>query len=299
MPKNNDIEILEPMYCESKFGRVGKLEIVEQLSNIKVTIIDAPTVEQIRHMVPAFMLNSWTETPKFDGFTNEEIDRCIKELFAGEILPTGMETIGITWCVEGLDLVDVTHLIRHRMFSFSAQCSDRDLRDLTVLAKPSILYHNNFGHRYDHIVELQHELYQDMMDSGEICTFDARTVLPISKSHFYNVRCCIKDLITFVNQRSDEQIQTQVDNIVALKLWLSVIKLYPFLKPAFNPRQKSAYYVKQCKAGKTTIFPPNKNNDVFDWPESQFFHEKHRDEFHQGFVYKEIRDELLAQIDAI
>jgi thymidylate synthase (FAD) len=298
MPRNNDIEITEPMYCTKKFLRAGSLNFKNQLNAIKVTIIDAPTVPQLRHLLPAFMLNSWTESPKFDGFTDEEIQKCFKELFAGEILPTGMETIGITWCVEGLDLVDVTHLIRHRMFSFSAQCSDRDLRDLDVMVKPSIA-NSEFMQRYTDIVYAQHQLYMDMMDSGDICTFDARTVLPISKSHFYNVRCCIKDLIAFVNQRADEQIQTQVDNIVALKLWLEVLKLYPFLKTAFNPRQQSAYYIKQCKAGKTTIFPPNANNDVFLWPSNQFFHGKHRDEFIGGHVYLNIRDELLAQIDAI
>ena len=300
MPHNNMLENNhEPMYCQTRFGEAGEINFVNQLEAIKVTIIDAPTVEQFKKTISVFMMNSWSEQPKFDGFSDEQIFECIRQLFAGEILPTGMEIIGITWCVEGLDLVDVTHLIRHRAFSFSAQCSDRDLRNLTVLVKPSIMTNYDLYQRYKRLVHNQVLLYKEMMDNELACTFDARTVMPISKSHFYNVRCCIKDLITFCNQRADEQIQTQVDNLVALKLWLEVLKLYPFLKGVFDPRQKSNYYIKQCIAGKTTIFPPNERNDLFEYANSQFFHSKHRDEFPGGNVYKSIRDSILAEIDAI
>lgn len=298
MPKVDKNTATEPMYCKTKFGEVGSIEFIEQLSNIKVTIVDAPTIAQMRHLLSVFMLNSWNESPKFNGFTDEEINTCIKQLFAGEILPTGMETIGITWCVENLDLIDVTHLIRHRSFSFSAQCSDRDLRDLTVAVKPSIL-HSKFASRYIDLVNKQHQLYVDMMDSGEVCTFDARTVLPISKTHFYNVRCCIKDLITYCIQRGDEQIQPQADNIVAMKLWLEVLRLYPFLKGVVDFTKPAAYYVKQCKAGKTTIFPPNETNDQFDWSPEQFFHAKHRDEFYGGEEYLKLKEDLLNQMAII
>jgi thymidylate synthase (FAD) len=300
MPKNNYLTNQhEPLYTERKFGKQPNVTFVDQFDAIKVTIVDAPTVEQMRKLLPVFMYNSWQEQPKFDGFTDEEIDTCIAELFAGSILPTGMETIGITFCVEGLDLVDVTHLIRHRAFSFSAQCSDRDLRNLTALVKPSIYENDGFFERYAKIVLDSVQLYADMMDSGEINTFDARTILPICKSHFYNVRGCIKDIIAFCNQRCDEQIQPQSDNIVAIKLWLEISKLYPFLKDTVNLRQQAKYYVNQCKNGKTTIFPPNKANDVFDWPESQFFHKKHRDEFNGGEVYLKLRDKLLSELDKL
>lgn len=289
----------EPLYTERKFGKEPKVTAINQFDAIKVTIIDAPTVDQMRKLLPAFMYNSWQEKPKFDGFSEAEIDRCIKELFAGSILPNGMETIGITFCVEGLDLVDVTHLIRHRAFTFSAQCSDRDLRDLTALVKPSIIENDEFLDRYLDIVNKSVQLYADMMDSGEINTFDARTILPICKSHFYNVRGCIKDIIAFCNQRCDEQIQPQSDNIVAIKLWLEISKLYPFLKDVVDLRQQAKYYIKQCISGKTTIFPPNKLNDVFEWCDTQFFHDKHRDKFNGGEAYLNLKAKLLDELDRL
>ena len=286
----------EPLYTQRKFGKEPNVKCVNQFDAIKVTIVDAPTVEQLRKLLPVFMYNSWQEKPKFDGFTDEEVNTCIKELFSGKILPNGMETIGITFCVEGLDLVDVTHLIRHRAFTFSAQCSDRDLRDLTALVKPSIMANDEFLDRYIDIVNQSVQLYADMMDSGEVNTFDARTILPICKSHFYSVRGCIKDIIAFCNQRCDEQIQPQSDNIIAMKLWLEIAKLYPFLKDVVDLRQQAKYYINQCIAGKTTIFPPNEVNDAFEWCETQFFHDKHRDEFNGGDEYLRVKTKILDEL---
>ena len=299
MPQNDMLSPQEEMVYKDKFTLPGSINFVNQLEAIKVTIIDAPTIEQFRKAISVFMLNSWSEQPQFDGFTDGQITTCIRQLFNGEILPTGQEIIGITWCVEGLDLVDVTHLIRHRSFSFSAQCSDRDLRDLTVLVKPSIMANEGLFDWYKRLITQQHSMYKHMMDYELANVLDARAVLPISKSHFYNVRCCIRDLIAYCNQRSDEQIQPQTDNIVALKLWLEVVRLYPFLKGVFDPKQKSKYYIDQCIAGKTTLFPPNENNDVFEYSSEQFFHSKHRDEFPGGDVYIAIRDAIISEIEAI
>lgn len=294
MPKVIKSVAKEPMYSSPKIGEPATVDFVDQFDAIKVTIINAPSPSEVVSTLATFMLNSWNEKPKFGNeFSIEEINKCIKELFSGTILPNGLETIGITFCIEGLDMVDVTHLIRHRMFTFSGQCSDRDLRNLTALVKPSIASHNKFYQRYQNIVEMSVELYADMMDSGQINTFDARTILPVCKSHFYNCRACIKDIIAYVNQRCDEQIQPQSDNIIAIKLWLELVKLYPFLKDVVNLDQKSTYYINQCKAGKTTIFPPNEKNDVFEWSADMFFHTKHRDEFLGGERYLNLKKELL------
>lgn len=297
MPKIASNTAKEQLYTIRKFGHRPTAYFIDQFDAIKITIIDAPDIDKMRTTLARFMLNSWSEYPR-DIFNKDEMDKCIKELFDGSILPNGQEIVGITFRVEGLDMVDVTHLIRHRAFTFSAQCSDRDLRSLEVLVKPSIAESEFFQRYIDHI-NASVKLYADMMDSGQINTFDARTVLPVCKSHFYNVRGCIKDIIAFCNQRCDEQIQPQSDNIIAIKLWLEIVKLYPFLKGVVNLDQLSSYYIKQCKAGKTTIFPPNKKNDVFDWSIEQFFHSKHRDEFLGGDRYRKLKDELLSELEQV
>jgi hypothetical protein len=299
MPKVLMIDNLQPLHTTPKFDKPYRVEFVEQLNNIDVKIFSAPTIEQFRHTIAVFMMNTWNDKLKYEGFDENEIDKTIHELFAGNILPTGMETISICWGVSGLDLIDTTHLIRHRLFSFSAQChGDRDMRHDRVVVKPSILANDELNVRYKAICRDAMDLYCDM-DSGLVHGLDARTIMPRCFEHFYMVRCCIKDLIAYCQMRGDEQIQTTADNVVAMKLWLEVLKIYPFLKGLVDFRKPDAFYIKQCKEGKTNIFPPNEKNDKFDWCEDQFYHKIGRDEFPGGEVYLKLREELLAQIDSI
>lgn len=298
MPANKDIKPIERMYCEQKWGKEGSLNIREQLSNIKVTIIDAPPIERVMKTLPIFLLNGWEPSPKFD-FSDAEVAACVEQLFTGETIPNAMETFRVSFVVQGIDLNDVTHLIRHRSFTFSAQCSDRDLRDLDLHVKASILAVPEFAERFTEIAKLTQTLYKDMMDSGKVSVFDCRTILPVNKTHFYVVHGCIKDIISYVKQRADEQIQPQSDNIVALRLWLELCKLYPFLKPLIDFTKQDAFFQKVARAGKTIIFPPNEKNDTFDWSPDQFFHDKHRDKFEGSDVYIALRDEIYAELAAI
>jgi hypothetical protein len=208
-----------------------------------------------------------------------------------------METINIVWYVNGLDMIDTTHLIRHRMFSFAAQVhGDRDMRDDRVMVKPGIIANAEYFERYKTIVSMAHSLYVDMLDSGLVHGLDARTIMPRNFEHFYQVRCNIKDLISYCQMRADEQIQTTADNIVALRLWLEIVKRYPFLRGLVDFNKPDAFYVRQSQKGKRNIFPPNAKNDLFDWSEEQFYHPIGRDEFPGGETYLKLREELLAQI---
>lgn len=287
------------LHTKPKFHQEYSTDFVEQLNAIEVKIFDAPTIPQIRKMVSVFMMNTWNDRIQYD-FDEADIDLTIKELFAGNILPTGMELPGICWSVSGMDMIDTTHLIRHRLFSFSAQAhGDRDMRDDRAMVKPGIMANDKFYKRYMNIVDDAKDLYVDMMDSGLVHGLDARTIMPRCFEHFYMVKCCIKDLIGYCKMRGDEQIQTTVDNVIAMKLWLEILKLYPFLNGLVDFRAQDAFYIKQCKEGKTNIFPPNTKNDCFDWSSDQFFHPIGREEFPGGDVYLELRAKLLKEIDAI
>ena len=302
MPKKHKSEIknLQPMHTKLKFGQKPQpIEFVNQLSNIDVQIVHAPTVAEFRKTISVFLLNTWNDKIQWD-FPEDQIDQTIDELFRYELLPTAMETINITWSVNGMDMIDTTHLIRHRLFSFAAQVhGDRDMRDDRVMMKPGIIVHEEFANRYREITTMARDLYVDMLDSGLVHGLDARTIMPRNFEHFYMVRCTIKDLIGYCIMRGDEQIQTTVDNIIAMKLWLEVLKIYPFLAGLVDFRKPDAFYQRQSAKGKTNIFPPNAKNDNFDWCEEQFYHPIGREEFPGGHIYETIRKNLLAQIDAI
>tara|TARA_R100001594_G_scaffold111675_2_gene146462 strand:- start:1357 stop:2262 length:906 start_codon:yes stop_codon:yes gene_type:complete len=288
------------MHAKKRFGEGYKItEFVEQLGAIDVQIVHAPTVKQFRETISTFLGNTWNDKIQ-TSFEEHDIDTIIDEVFAGELLPTAMETINITWSVNGMDMVDTTHLIRHRLFSFAAQVhGDRDIRTDRVVAKASILNNPKYSSRYKELCTNAMDLYVEMMDSGEVHGLDARTVLPRCFEHFYFVRCTIKDLIGYCRMRGDEQIQTTVDNVIAMKLWLEVVRRYPFLKKFVDFTLPDDFYVKQCKKGKTNIFPPNEKNDLFDWCEEQFYHPIGRDEYLGGEIYLAMRQHLLEQLDAI
>jgi len=298
MKKNDNEHTCEPLHTVRKFNRKYDLDAKNQLHKLKVKLIQPPTVEQFREVIAVFMKNTWKDKLQYT-FDEKSIDETIIDLFRGNILPTGMETINITWSVEGLDMIDTTHLIRHRLFSFSAQThADRDMRDDIIVLKPGIVENPSLMARYLKICDDAKQLYCEMMDSGDINCLDARTIMPRCFEHFYIVRSTLKDIIAFCIMRADEQIQTQSDNIIALKLWLAVLQQYPFLGGLIDFRKPDAFYIKQSKMGKTNIFPPNEKNDMFDWSPKQFFHDKHRDEFAGGLQYIALRDALLKQIDA-
>lgn len=297
MPKQDKIDNLQKDYTIRKFGKKpGPIEFKEQLSSIDVKIYSAPSIEEFRKTLAVFLLNTWNDKPTMD-FSVEDTDTMVKELFRFELLPTAMETINIVWWVNGLDMIDTTHLIRHRLFSFAAQVhGDRDMRDDRVMVKPGIMANEEYFRRYQEIVTLARGLYVDMLDSGLVHGLDARTIMPRNFEHFYQVRCNIKDLISYCQMRADEQIQTTADNIVALRLWLEVVKRYPFLRGLVNFNRPDDFYVRQSKKGKRNIFPPNAKNDLFDWTEEQFYHPIGRDEFPGGDVYLKLRAKLLAEI---
>jgi len=302
MPKvtKDKMPHLQKMHTELKFGKQpGPLQFVNQLTAIDVKIVHAPTVAELRKTISVFLMNTWNDKIQW-AFPEEDIDQTIDELFRYELLPTAMETINLTWSVNGMDMIDTTHLIRHRLFSFAAQVhGDRDMRDDRVMVKPSIMANPEFFDRYRKITQDARQLYIDMLDSGLVHGLDTRTIMPRNFEHFYMVRCTIKDLIGYCVMRGDEQIQTTVDNIIAMKLWLEVLKIYPFLKGLVDFRKPDAFYQRQSAKGKTNIFPPNAKNDNFDWCEEQFYHPIGRDEFPGGDVYLKIREDLLSQIDAI
>ena len=139
MPKVHKSEMphLQKMHTQLKFGKKpGPIEFVNQLEAIDVQIVHAPTVAEFRKTISVFLMNTWNDKIQWE-FPDADIDQTIDELFRYELLPTAMETINITWSVNGMDMIDTTHLIRHRLFSFAAQVhGDRDMRDDRVMVKP-------------------------------------------------------------------------------------------------------------------------------------------------------------------
>jgi len=278
-----------------KWNQQPETKFLNHLDNIKVVMMDCPTWSQLKQYIPEFTLATWEDTPN-RVFTDEEREEAVRQTFEGKLLPTALETINLTFRVEGLDLIDVTHLIRHRTLSFSAQCTaDRDMRLDDVLVKPSILDNDTFLERYKELHKLAKELYADMVDSKEVSIFDARTVLPRSLSNFYYVKGNIKDIIQFIRTRKDEAIQPESDNVVAIRLYQQLIKHLPELKDILNMDfgGPDHWFIKTAKEGHNSkCYLPKPNNDVYDYNSEEYIYDKRRQDFPGSETYLNILKEV-------
>ena len=299
MPINNELPE-HPLLVNLKIGEEPKTSFLHALDAVNVTMLDCPTNEDLMRYIPEFASGTWEDKPKYD-FTDEEREQVIKDLFAGYILPTALETIKMTFLVEGLDLVDVCHLIRHRTLSFSAQgTGDRDLRHDDILVKPSLLGNEKYADRFERLMYDAKQLYADITDDPDMPILDARTFMPRCTSNYYYVSGDLKAIMAFVGQRKDESIEPETINIIAIKLWTEVVKRFPALKNKIDLRSPDYFAIETSKGGRSSNFyRPEPKNDIYEYRLDWFMRQKTRQEMSGGQDYIQLRDKLLSEFDQL
>jgi len=276
-----------------KFGVDPVTEFKNNLTAIKISLLQAPTMDELRSYLPQFAEATWSEQPDSnDNLTLRQKDKIIKDVFFGKTLPTALETINLNFRIEGISLQEVTHIIRHRNASFSADCSgDKWWTEKAALIPNSIensngtpIQHtnyqlNDFHSRYIQVVEDAKQLYCDMIDSKQISIMDARYILPRCLETFYYMRITLKDAIAFIKQRMDKQIQPETDNIIAYQMYLEILKQYPVANDLINLHAPSMFYVKTARTGKATnLYFPDADSDLFDWHPKDFIYQCQRNQ---------------------
>ena len=276
MPINRDLEpITLPM--ELKFGNEPTTNFYNNLEALKVELIDAPTSKQARDVAWHYVKATWAD--QSDDVCPNGVDEALKsknllDVMQFRALPTPMECLGFTFRLSGLSFQEVTHIIRHRAGSFAAQCTgDRDLRNDDAVIPESVENSPEFLHRYKKLVEDTKQLYSEMTDSKVISMMDARMILPKAMTSFYYMRLNLKDLIGFVKQRQDRQIQPAADNILAAKMALEACKAIPELTQVFNFDSPDWHYIKTFRVQEgdkwisrgTNLYWPEEKNDTFDF----------------------------------
>lgn len=312
MPKNNDIEPVKlPMV--QRFGEKPTTNFKNNLDSIKVTLMQAPTMDDLRKYLPAFANATWSELPSdYDNISDEEKDALIREVFLGKTLPTALETINLNFRIEGISLQEVTHIIRYRQASFSADCSgDKWWTHKDALVPNSIQNSNgdiwtpddpdNFYGRYKKIVEDAKQLYCDMIDSKQVSIMDARYILPRCLETFYYMRLSLKDALHFIKQRIDKQIQPETDNIIAYQMYCEILKQFPVAHGIVDIHAPSNFYIHTARTGKATnLYFPDADSDKFEWNEKDFIYQCYRNEMNgtdEGA--KNHFDELLKRYEEL
>lgn len=280
MPNIKDVKRVKlPMI--QRWNEKPKTAFKNNLDSISISLISYPDMDELRSYLPRFLNATWAETPNdSDKLSNKEKDELIIEALKGNALPTALETIGLVWQIEGISIQEVTHILRHRMASFSADCSaDKWWTHKAALVPAAIQNSSAFYERYKKITEKAKELYCDMIDSKEVSILDARYILPRNLETFYFMRMNLLDTLNFIKQRMDKQIQPETDNVIAYKMLICLLEAYPVMNGIIDIHAPSAFYIKMQDSGKTSnIYFPDKDSDKFMWHEENFIYQKKRDE---------------------
>lgn len=215
---------------KTRFNEEPKTVWHNSTNNIKVTVTNYPQGDFKRRCFN-MIKSTWADTPVDTSMVhNSDIEDTFLELLQFKVLPNSMEHLQFTFLIEGLTLVEVTHLLRHRMFSsIHAQCTgDRFLQKDSVFI-PSSIEKSEFAEEYKKLTTATKQLYTKMTNSKQISLLDARYILTRNHRYFYYVSMNLKDAMAFINQRKCTQIQPELDNILAHKIYENIIKVIPEL----------------------------------------------------------------------
>ena len=289
MPINKDLEPIElPMVL--KFGQEPKTTFLNNLDALKVELVDHPTRQQAWNVAWHYVKATWADRPDIDpaeGVSQQELSKNLEDVFGGRTLPAPMECLGFTFRLSGLSFQEVTHIIRHRAGTFAAQCTgDRDLRDDEVVVPEPVQNSPDFHRRWEKIVNDSKELYAEMVDSKVVSMMDARLVLPKCMTSFYYMRLSLKDLIGFIYQRMDTQIQPAADNLLASRMAVEVSKVIPEFTSVIDFNKPDMHYIKtfRVKEGDkfvsrgTNLYWPIPKNDKFEFHPNDTIYQCTREE---------------------
>lgn len=245
-----------------KFGTKPKTLFYDSEETIKVKTIMKPP-ENYKEICYQMLVSTWADTPiEHSRDIVAEENKAFMQILKFEVLPNSMEALTFTFRIEGLTLVEITHLLRHRtFFSIHAQCTaDRFLQEDSAFI-PSSIKNSKFKDEYVELTKKAAQLYAAMVDSKEISLLDARYILPRNNRYFYYVSMNLKDAINFINQRKCTAIQPELDNILAKKIYEEIAKVIPEIKQVVSLKCNQNCHAIKGPIDKTSrIYQPDENH---------------------------------------
>ena len=303
---------------ELKFGQEPHTIFHNNLEHLKIELIDAPTRSQALNVAWQYVKATWADhhddtNPATASLQEQSAN--LEDVLCFRALPTPMECLGFTFKLSGLSFQEVTHIIRHRAGSFAAQCTgDRDLRDDPAVIPEAVQNSPEFLERYKRIVRESKQLYADMTDSKAVSMMDARMILPKAMTSFYLMRLNLKDLLGFISQRQDIQIQPAADNLLAAYMAREVLKVLPEASARIDFNKPDMHYIKTFrvpdgKGGETSrgtnLYWPEPKNDKFEYHPNDTIYQSRREDINGTHnpggktVFTKLWNQTLTEIDEI
>ena len=316
MPQDKNLEPIElPM--KLKFGLEPRTIFYNNLQALEVELVDHPTREQAHNVAWQYVKATWADDPGHTDIARDvsqvELSSNLEDVLNFRALPTPMECLGFTFKLSGLSFQEVTHIIRHRAGSFAAQCTgDRDLRDDPAVIPEAVENSPEFLARWTKIVRDSKQLYADMTDSKDVSMMDARMILPKCMTSFYLMRLNLKDLLGFIAQRQDMQIQPAADNLLAAYMARELIKVLPEASTRVNFNKPDMHYVKTFRVPDgnggwtsrgTNLYWPEPKNDLFEYHPNDSIYQSRREDINGTnnpggeTVFTKLWDGALSEIE--
>ena len=143
---------------------------------------------------------------------------------------------------------------------------------------------------------------------------DARMILPKCMTSFYLMRLNLKDLLGFIAQRQDMQIQPAADNLLAAYMARELLKVLPEASSRINFNKPDMHYVKTFRVpdGKgghtsrgTNLYWPEPKNDIFEYHPEDSIYQSRREDINginnpgSPTVFTQLWEEALTDINTI
>ena len=288
-------------------------KFVNDLENIDVELLSAPSLDEILNMSTGCLLSTWDPCGRHsDSNRNKaEVSEVDKEeamkLFyracKGGFLPAFLETVNIVVLFDGINWHDVTHLIRSRKMTFFADCSGDKLLNTREITIPESFIKGGYEEEYKELMNKSMELYCKLMNDKNISHHDARLVVPRTEGTFYYVRMNLGDAIRVCHQRFDHQTQPKSDTIMMAQLWVEICKKYSFLSTLLDFDETNKFYIHECQTNFASMFyqPLPQNEAVLEYTSPEdYLYDKTPDELYgseEDSIYRRLmnkyKDEIL------
>lgn len=279
MPINNNLKPIKKPF-QINLDQKTEIEYLNDLENIKIILIDHTPWPQIIQYVSKYSSNvSHSIDSNFVNTFAQTAD-ALEAAFTTNTIPSILDTIRLTFRIEGISVQDALNLTRNHTFSFSAHCSnDYFAPDFKAVVPEAIENSPEFYKRYKQLTQSCYQLYTEMVESNEISLLDARLILNKNHDNLYHASCNFKDFLEFVKQNIDRQTQTKSNNIIAYQMWLAVCQQYPIAHlNLIDFEQPSQHYIKNARKDYSiNLYFPEPNSDTFEWNEEDFIYQAHRE----------------------
>ena len=307
---------------DRRFPRWNNLEnkttFVNDLKNIKVELLYAPSLDELLDITAPVLLATWDKCARHKdpslnkaelcNVSYEEKMKLFYRSMRGGFLPAFKEYFNIVAMFDGISFHDCSHIFRSRQWAFQADCTGDKVLNEREIVVPESYELAGYADEYKKIMTEMMDLYCKMYNEKKISHHDARLCTPKTMGTFVTAKMNIGDVMRVVHQRNP-QTEPSADVIMMEQLWVEICKKYPFMASLIDIDEPSFFYKKEettCKNFASHFYPPmNGRNSLPEGANDEWLYDVPRSEmpgYDQNSVFETLRNgyrEELKRLDTI